>query len=201
MVRQNCTVLRCTNFSILARFWPLDAGSWNQFNPHRRSKPGSRREGGAQEAEPSRSFSNQSWSVLKWTRRERCEKWKMRAFVIVFCWFYNRWPDPGEGATPVDMKHPLHQRCLHEHRCMKTIYIMHAIGINVRISRFISVEKNWHVEKFQIPVKNLNNLWSFIEIYAVFVLHLCGEKSVWRESVWRKSLWRKNDKYEVCICM
>ena len=70
---------------------------------------------------------------------------------------------------------------------MKTIYIMHAIGINVRISRFISVEKNWHVEKFQIPVKNLNNLWSFIEIYAVFVLNLCGEKSVWG----------KNDKYEV----
>ena len=44
-----------------------------------------------------------------------------------------------------------------------------------------------HVEKFQISVKNLNNLWSFIEIYAVFVLNLCGEKSVWR----------KNDKYEV----
>ena len=44
------------------------------------------------------------------------------------------------------------------------------------------------VEKFQISVKNLKNLWSFIEIYAVFVLNLCGEKSVWR----------KNDKYEVC---
>ena len=43
-----------------------------------------------------------------------------------------------------------------------------------------------HVEKFQISVKNLNNLWSFIEIYAVFVLNLCGEKSVWRKSVWRK---------------
>ena len=41
--------------------------------------------------------------------------------------------------------------------------------------------------------RNLNNLWYFIEIYAVFVLNLCGEKSVWR-----KSLWRKNDKYEVC---
>ena len=45
------------------------------------------------------------------------------------------------------------------------------------------------MEKFQISVKNLNNLWSFIEIYAVFVLNLCGEKSVWR----------KNDKYEVCF--
>ena len=41
----------------------------------------------------------------------------------------------------MDMKQPLHQRCLHEHRCMKTIYIMHAIGINVQISLFISVEK------------------------------------------------------------
>jgi len=51
-----------------------------------------------------------------------------------------------------------------------------------------------HVEKFQISVKNLNNLWSFIEIYALFVLNLCGEKSVWR-----KSVWRKNDKYETCI--
>ena len=40
------------------------------------------------------------------------------------------------------------------------------------------------MEKFQISVKNLNNLWRFIEIYAVFVLNLCGEKS----------LWRKNDK-------
>ena len=48
------------------------------------------------------------------------------------------------------------------------------------------------MEKFQISLKNLNNLWSFIEIYAVFVLYLYGEKSVWR-----KSLWRKNDKYEV----
>ena len=45
-----------------------------------------------------------------------------------------------------------------------------------------------HVEKCQIYVKNLNNLWSFIKIYAVFVLNLCGEKSVWRP----------NDKYEVC---
>ena len=37
------------------------------------------------------------------------------------------------------------------------------------------------MEKFQISVKNLNNFWSFIEIYAVFVLNLCGEKSVWRK--------------------
>ena len=50
-----------------------------------------------------------------------------------------------------------------------------------------------HVEKFLISIKNLNNLWSFIEIYAVFVLIFCGEKSVWR-----KSLWIKNDEYQVC---
>ena len=61
-----------------------------------------------------------------------------------------------------------------------------------RYHRLYLWRKICHVEKFQISVKNLNNLWSFIEIYAVFVLNLCGEKSVWR-----KSLWRKNDKYEV----
>ena len=32
------------------------------------------------------------------------------------------------------------------------------------------------MEEFQISVKNLNNLWRLIEIYAVFVLNLCGEK-------------------------
>ena len=31
------------------------------------------------------------------------------------------------------------------------------------------------MEKFQISVKNLSNLWSFKKIYAVFVLNLCGE--------------------------
>ena len=51
-----------------------------------------------------------------------------------------------------------------------------------------------HVEKFQISVKNLNNLLSFIKIYAVFVLNLRGEKSMWR-----KSVRRKNDKYEVWV--
>ena len=52
-----------------------------------------------------------------------------------------------------------------------------------------SWRKICNVEKFQISVKNLNNLWSVIEINAVFVLNLCGKKSVWR----------KNDNYEVCI--
>ena len=38
----------------------------------------------------------------------------------------------------------------------------------------------------------MNNLWSFIEVYVVFVPNLCGEKSVRR-----KSVWRKNYKYEI----
>ena len=48
------------------------------------------------------------------------------------------------------------------------------------------------VEKFQLSIQNLNNLWSFIEVYAVFVPNLCGEKSVRR-----KYVWRKKDKCEV----
>ena len=44
------------------------------------------------------------------------------------------------------------------------------------ITNYICGE-NLFVEKFQMSVKNLNNLWSFIEIYAVFVLNLCEEKS------------------------
>ena len=42
-----------------------------------------------------------------------------------------------------------------------------------------SWRKYCHVEKFGLSIKNLNNLWSFIEIYAIFVLNLCGEKSMW----------------------
>ena len=49
-----------------------------------------------------------------------------------------------------------------------------------------------HVEKSQISVMNLNKLWHFIGIYAIFVLNLCGEKSAWI-----KSLWRKNYEYKV----
>ena len=44
------------------------------------------------------------------------------------------------------------------------------------ITNYICGE-NLFVEKFQMSVKNLNNLWSFIEIYAVFVPNLCGDKS------------------------
>ena len=53
-----------------------------------------------------------------------------------------------------------------------------------------SWRKNCHVEKFQLPIQKLNNLWSYIEVHNAFVSNLCGEKSVWR----------KNDKYEVCSC-
>ena len=45
-----------------------------------------------------------------------------------------------------------------------------------RISWIYLWRKFCQVEKFQISVKNLNNLWRFIEIYADFVLNLCGEK-------------------------
>ena len=45
-----------------------------------------------------------------------------------------------------------------------------------RYHRLYPWRKICHVEKFQISVKNLNNLWSFIEIHAFFVLNLCGEK-------------------------
>ena len=64
-----------------------------------------------------------------------------------------------------------------------------------RYHRLYLWRKICHVEKFQISVKNLNNLWSFIEIYAVFVLNLCGEKLSPKAKVY---VWRKNDKYEVC---
>ena len=49
-----------------------------------------------------------------------------------------------------------------------------------------------HVEKCQIYVKNLNNLWSFIEFYAVF-----WSKFVWRKICVEKISVEKNDKYEV----
>ena len=42
-----------------------------------------------------------------------------------------------------------------------------------RISRFISVEKK--LSCGEISIQNLNNLWSFIEVYAVFVPNLCRE--------------------------
>ena len=53
-------------------------------------------------------------------------------------------------------------------------------------------KKEVKTEKFQLSIQNLNNLWSFIEVYAVFVPNVCGEKSVRR-----KFVWRNNDKYEV----
>ena len=60
------------------------------------------------------------------------------------------------------------------------------------IKDYICGEQICHVEKFQLSILNLNNLWSFIEVKAIFVPNLCGEKSMRR-----KSMWRKNDKYKV----
>ena len=56
-------------------------------------------------------------------------------------------------------------------------FLLHRPHICHRYHRLYPWRKICHVEKFQISVKNLNNLWSFnfIEIYAVFVLNLCGE--------------------------
>ena len=54
---------------------------------------------------------------------------------------------------------------------------------------------HWHVEKFGLFFKkNLNNLWSIIKVYAVFVPNLYEE-----QSAWKKSVWKKNDEYEVWL--
>ena len=52
---------------------------------------------------------------------------------------------------------------------------LHRPHVYHRYHRLHPWRKICHVEKFQISVKNFDNLWSFIEIYAVFVLNLCGE--------------------------
>ena len=57
-----------------------------------------------------------------------------------------------------------------------------------QISQIIFVEKNLSCGEISDFCKEFKKkLWSFNEIYAVFILDLCGEKSVWR----------KNYKYEV----
>ena len=53
----------------------------------------------------------------------------------------------------------------------QTSYLSH-------ISQIISVEEKLSCGEISDFCKDL---WSFIEIYAVFVLYLCGEKSVWRK--------------------
>ena len=50
------------------------------------------------------------------------------------------------------------------------------------------MEKNLSFGEISDFCKEFEQFMEFIETYAVFVLNLCGEKSVWR----------KNDKYEVC---
>ena len=56
------------------------------------------------------------------------------------------------------------------------LYIAYAELIFVtNITNYIRGETNCHVEKFQLPIQNLTNLWSFIKVYALFV-----SKSMWR---------------------
>ena len=55
------------------------------------------------------------------------------------------------------------------------IFVFHRPRICHRYHRSYLWRKFCPVEKFQISVKNLNNVWHFIKIYAVFVLNLCGE--------------------------
>ena len=67
--------------------------------------------------------------------------------------------------------------------------IVHRPHICHKYHKLYLWRKICQVEKFQISVKNLNNVWSFIEIYAVFDLNLCGENL----------RGEKNDKYEVYL--
>ena len=76
--------------------------------------------------------------------------------------------------------------------CKKPKKYTELIFVTNIMNYIVEWRKNCHVEKFQLPIQNLNTLWSFIEVYNAFVPNLCGEKSAWR-----KSVWRKNDKYEV----
>ena len=69
------------------------------------------------------------------------------------------------------------------------------------ISQIIFVEKNLSCGEFQISVKNLNNLWSFIKIYVVFVLNLCGEKSVWKNLCGEKMTNMRSELNIGRICM
>ena len=64
------------------------------------------------------------------------------------------------------------------------ISIIFIFKLNVRpelifvtiIMNYIRGEKSCHVEKFGLSIMNLNNIWSFIKDYDVFVPNLYGEK-------------------------
>ena len=59
--------------------------------------------------------------------------------------------------------------------------IIHRAHICQKYHKLYLWRKICHSEKFQISVKNLNNLWTFIEIYTVFVLNSCGENLCWEK--------------------
>ena len=96
------------------------------------------------------------------------------------------------------MRHHFHHlnylHCFHHvKQLLKTHSAMPEHIFFTNITNYICGEKTVMWRNFSF----LYRIWTiygfFIEVYAVFVLNLCGEKSVRR-----KSVWRKKDKYEVC---
>ena len=65
--------------------------------------------------------------------------------------------------------------------CTQTSYLS-------QISQIIFVEKNLPCGEISDFCKEFEQFMEFYQNLFLFVLNLCGEKS----------LWRKNDKYEVC---
>ena len=82
---------------------------------------------------------------------------------------------------------PHHQKCWNMSGLVQPLPPQTRAHICHEYHKLYSWRKHCHVEKFGFSIKNLNNLWSFIKVYAVFVPNLC----------WEKSMWWKNDKYEV----
>ena len=97
-----------------------------------------------------------------------------------------------EDSTRLPVCHQIHLPNLGWIIISSYIVVVTELIFVTNITNYIRGEKNCDVEKFQLSIQNVNNFWSFIEVYAVFVPNLCGDKSVRR-----KSVWSKNEKYEV----